>query len=259
MNPTSFQRKTLTAIAGLLILAGGAQSAPTTMTASELAAKLNSLGEEGSSEVRMLMKIQTPSEPEKTALQIQIKERRSESAVDVAYRILWPKNRAGEAVLIHQKTGRAPTGSVIGPDGKQTGTSNTSQSIFGSHLSMADAVENFYAWKNQSLGGTATIDGVKCQILESKPRPEDFSIYGHVRSWVDLRRMVPLLIEKYLPSGKVARKISTTRVVSQGDNLPSSMSIQQPGEPGLTELEGSKLKRAAVFTDRDFTPEGIAP
>ena len=84
------------------------------------------------------------------------------------------------------------------------------EAFFGSDLSYEDLVENFFAWDNQAIVGTETVDRVPCQILESKPGKGDRSSYAKVRSWIDVKRLVPLRVEKYLASGQLARRIDTT-------------------------------------------------
>ena len=65
---------------------------------------------------------------------------------------------------------------------------------------------------------------MSCVILESTPDKGEPSIYGSVRSWIDPRRLVPLRVEKYLPSGQLARRIETTRVVTddKGRSIPGN-------------------------------------
>jgi len=103
------------------------------------------------------------------------------------------------------------------------------------------------------------VDRANCQILESKPGTGDFSIYGRVRSWVDRRRLVPLRVEKYLPSGQLARRIETTRVVTEGNhhNIPANLTVRGSGRNSLTDLDGSRIRRDVTFTDREFTREGL--
>ncbi|MEI9897843.1 MAG: outer membrane lipoprotein-sorting protein [Chthoniobacter sp.] len=79
----------------------------------------------------------------------------------------------------------------------------------------------------QAIVGTETVDGVNCQILESKPGKGDRSTYGSVRSWIDAKRLVPLRIEKYSGSGQVLRRIDTTRVVTDaGHAIPANLSVR---------------------------------
>jgi hypothetical protein len=246
----SFSRFSLVfALASLVLRADAADPA----TAADLAARLSAQREDGSSDVRLRMEVQQPAGTKKETFQIQIKERRTPSQADVAYVILWPRERKGETVLVKQKAGSAPGARQVSPDGKASDVS-MSDSVFGSDLAIADTIENFFSWKNQSIVGTDTVDRVSCQILESKPGPGDFSVYGKVRSWVDPRRMVPLRVEKYLPSGELARRIETTRVVPQGShgNLPANLTVTVAGGNSATELDGSRINRDVVFSDQDF-------
>ena len=101
------------------------------------------------------------------------------------------------------------------------------------------------------------MDGVECQILESKPGKAK-SIYGSVKTWVDPRRVVPLRVEKFSSSGKAVRRIDTLRVVpSDGRQIPANLTVRGPTTSGGTVLDGSKIRHDVSFTDREFTPEGL--
>jgi len=80
---------------------------------------------------------------------------------------------------------------------------------------------------------------------------------------VDPRRMVLLRVEKYLPSGALARRIVTTRVVPEAGrgNLPADLVVQAAEKNSLTRLDGSRIRRDVKFSDRDFSPErsGVLP
>jgi len=223
----------------LLVLAflalTNALHAAESLSAKELAARLDSLRPMGSTLVRMRM------ETAKVTLQIAVKERRSASSDEVAWQILWPKERVGETVILRQSGGRT------------TANQPLDAPLFGSALAVADAIENFYAWKNQSLAGTETVNGAPCAILESKPSDGDSSIYGRVRSWVDTRRLVPLRVEKYGRDGQLARRIDTTRVVADaGRQIPANLSIRDVRKNIATEVDGSRIQHDAKFTDADF-------
>jgi outer membrane lipoprotein-sorting protein len=78
-----------------------------------------------------------------------------------------------------------------------------------------------------------------------------------VKSWVDSRRLVPLRIEKYDSSGKVVRRINTTRVLLEGgDSLPVDLKVYGPGG-SVTAITGSRLKRGVSYADTEFTTEGF--
>src|SRR5947207_8202431 len=80
-------------IAFLMVVAIAAEPAPPAVSASELATRLNDWQQDGSSNVRLRMEVKQPAGA--TALQIQIKARRTKAATDVVYQVLWPKERKG--------------------------------------------------------------------------------------------------------------------------------------------------------------------
>jgi hypothetical protein len=100
------------------------------------------------------------------------------------------------------------------------------EALLGSDLAYEDVIDNFFGWEQQSIVSTQEVQGVKCTILESKPGKDEHSIYGSVRSWIDLRRLVPLRVEKYASSGQLLRRIETTRVVADaGRHIPADLTV----------------------------------
>jgi len=194
-------------------------------------------------------------------MQLQIKQRRTKTTTDILYLVLWPNDQKGRAVILHQKAGEAPTGSVIEPPNKlrPLQPSEMNEGLFGSDLAYQDAVENFFAWKNQALVGAETIDNVSCQILESKPDSSSESIYGKVRSWIDPVRLVPLRIEKYSVSGELIRRIDTDRVArdDRHHSIPAGLVVHGPNKNTVTQFNGASIKHDVEFTDADFTPAAI--
>jgi hypothetical protein len=78
-----------------------------------------------------------------------------------------------------------------------------------------------------------------------------------VKSWIDSRRLVPLRIEKYDSSGKVVRRINTTRVLLEGgDSLPVDLKVYGPGG-SVTHITGSRIKRSVSYAEIEFTPDGL--
>lgn len=230
-----------------------AADAPASMSAADLAAKMSALQQDGTSLVRL--KLDGP----KGTVQLQIKQRRSAAATDVAYQVLWPKDRAGEGVLLRKSGRQAASGTAVtGGVARPIELGQMKDSLLGSDLAYADVVENFFDWGQQAIVGTEVVDRVNCQILESKPKGER-SIYIAVRSWIDVRRLVPLKIEKYTSGGQPVRRMITTRVVTDdmGRHIPANLTIQNLQTGSSTELDGSKLKHGVTFTDQDFTVEGL--
>jgi hypothetical protein len=251
------------AMLGLALLTSSGSAANTeqaALSAKDLADHLSAL-QEGTAYVRLRLEVKEPGGTTKIVLQLQIKERRTHSSADVLYQVLWPKERKGEAVLLHEADGSPPAGSLFMPPDKLSAlnTSRMNGALFGSDLSYQDVVENFFAWQNQAIVGNDVLNRVRCLILESRPGKGELSTYASVRSWIDATRFVPLRVEKYLPSGQLARRIDTTRVVTddKGRFIPADLTVRGPREDSVTDLDGSRIRHDVAFTDRDFTTEGI--
>jgi hypothetical protein len=218
---------------------------------SELAAKLRAK-ENGSTFVRIRMQAGSDT------LQVQIKSRVSDSAADIVYQILFPKERKGESVLLH-RSGNKFSGTLFRPPDsvKQMGAGEMSQSLFGSELSYEDIVDSPFTWSQQAIVGTENVDRFSCQILESKPGKDHSSSYASVKSWIDSGRMVPLRIEKYDSAGKLVRRINITRMLlNGGDSLPADLEISGP-RGSVTHITGSGFKRGVNYAETEFTPGGL--
>ena len=228
---------------------------PATIKASELANQLSALRQNGSSYVRLRLEVKGASSQ---TLQLQIKERRTKNATEVVYQVLWPKERKGESVLLRMVGNRPASGSVFVPPNLVNAIDDLKAPLLGSDLAYADVIEDFFAWDQQMFLGTEEIDRVSCQIIESKPGKSDRSIYGSVRSWVDMKRLIPLRVEKYSSSGQLVRRIDSTRVVSDdGGYIPANLMVSGVRSNSSSLFEGSRIKHDVSYTDRDFTPDGI--
>jgi Outer membrane lipoprotein-sorting protein len=252
----------LTTLASTLAVAcvRAADPAAGPMSAPELAARLDSL-REGSALIRSKLEIRSPDVGQRI-LQLQIKERRTKTSTDLVYQILWPNELKGEAVILHQGQGGSK-GSIIVPNQpvRTIKGSQMNEGLFDSDLSYQDALENFFAWKKQALVGSETINGVNCQILESKPDSSSVSIYAKVRSWIDPQRFVPLRIEKYSSSGELVRRIDVTRVArdEKHNPIPASLTVHGPRKNSVTEFNGARIDQDVNFTDADFAPAKALP
>ena len=237
-----------------LALASPAAETPPPVSATELAARLSTLRQDGATYVRLRMEI---NGAKKETLQLQIKQRRTKAATEVVYQVLWPKERKGESVLLRKIGNRAPSGTTFVPPNTTSSIDDFKDSLLGGDLSYEDAVEDFFAWEQQAIVGAEAVDGIACQILESKPGKGERSIYGRVRSWIDIRRLVPLKVEKYSASGQLLRRIETTKVVSDaGHYLPANLTVRNL-RGGSTDLDGSRIKHDVSYSDRDFTADGL--
>ncbi|MFV1994192.1 MAG: outer membrane lipoprotein-sorting protein, partial [Verrucomicrobiales bacterium] len=176
-----------------------------TVSATDVAARLATAVTDGDSATRLRLKIEAAQGGDPTVLQVQVKARRVAGKSEVVYQVLWPKDRKGQAFLIQQEGNRAPTGFVYSPPKTLTTltAARMKESVFGSDLAYQDVVENFFRWEKQGFSGKETVDRVECLILESRPGSKDSTSYGMVRSWIDLRRLVALRVEKYDSAGKL--------------------------------------------------------
>ena len=244
--------------AGALFVAALPAAEPESSATSgkELANRM-SAGLQGSALVRAKIEMRAP-DGSKQVLQLQIKERRTPTSTDLLYQVQWPKERKGETVILHQDSGGTPRGTLISPTGsvRSLEASQMDDGLFGTDLSYQDAIENFFAWKDQGITGSEIVNGVECQILESKPGKSGVSIYSKVRSWIDSKRLVPLRIEKSSGTGRVLRRIETTYVArDQHDRfIPGKLTVRNPSKESITEFDGARIEQAQ-FTDRDFAPE----
>ena len=244
-----------------LLLAPALPAQEAVPTARDLAASLSAALQDNSSMVRLKIESRAAANAPKSAVQVQVKARRTAAATELVYTVLWPKERKGEAFLLRKQANRPATGAVFTPpDSLRTlSAAQMQEGVFGTDLAYEDLVENFYAWDKQEVAGTEVVDRVPCQILESKPGPGQKSTYGRVRSWIDPKRLVPLKIEKYLASGALARTIETTRVHKDDTDrlVPASFSVRRAGQASLTDLEGSNSRHDVTLSDADFTPEAL--
>lgn len=255
LSPTTRALAAILALALFTPLAHTAD-APPALSAKDLAARLSAIMEDGNSFIRMRMEKGVPKE----TLQLQIKQRRTKNSTEVVYQVLWPKERKGESVLLRKSGTRPASGALFTPPNttRTLDAGDMKEPLFGSDLTYEDVVDNFFAWDQQSLVGTEEVDGVPCQILESKPGKSGHSSYGSVRSWIDPRRLVPMRVEKYSTANQPLRRIDTTRVVTvDGRQTPANLTIRRPGQTSATTMDGSKLQHGIAYTDREFSPEGL--
>jgi len=231
----------------LLVLAAVCFARAGTMDAAQLAQKMSEAVEDGDATARVRLK----SGGE--VLQLQVKSRRRAGAAAVSYEVLWPAARKGERFVLRQTRGGAPSGES---GGQKISGAALSGPVFGSDLAYADVIENFFRWGQQSLTGTEPVGKIDCAVLESRAGRGDASIYGKVKTWIDMRRMVPLRVEKYDKSGRLVRRIDTTQVAKDdmGRHVPAGLTVQRVGAPTVTEIEGTNIRHDVRHEDGVFLP-----
>ncbi|MBP7949186.1 MAG: outer membrane lipoprotein-sorting protein [Verrucomicrobiales bacterium] len=229
-------------------------------SAAELAGQLAGGGRQGSAFVRLRVEVRQLAAKSRLVLQVQVKSRRSPARTELVYQVLWPKERKGEAILLTRVGGAAPSGTrLVPPSGAQPmAASAFANRLFGTDLLLADLIEEHFGWKHQNLAGTEEIDGIRCDILESRPGKGEWAGCATVRSWIDPRRLVPMRIEKYSSSGQLLRRIDTLKVVRQdGWHFPARFLVRQSGQDSESEFEAVRGERGVTFADEDFTAQGL--
>ena len=73
------------------------------MSAAELADRLDAVSQ-GNALIRTKLEVRS-LDGAKRVLQLQIKQRRTKTATDLVYQVLWPNEHKGEAVILHQAQG----------------------------------------------------------------------------------------------------------------------------------------------------------
>jgi hypothetical protein len=245
------------ALTVLVSIAHAADDVPAAISAADLASRLNAAIQDGNSYVRVRLEVTGASQE---ILQLQIKARRTNNSTEVVYQVLWPKERKGEAVFLRQSVNQPASGILFVPPGniRTLDASHMKEPLLSSDLAYEDVVENFFAWDHQAIVGTDEVNGVPCQILESKPGQKGRSIYGSVHSWIDTRRFVPLRVEKFSISGQLLRRIDTTRVAEvDGRQVPANLSVSRSGQNSASTFDGSRIKHGVAYSDREFTAEGL--
>ena len=252
---------TLLAFSLSLISLHGQEPSSPALSAQELASQMDA-NFQGNALIRSQMEIHLPNGG-KRVMQLQIKQRRTKTASDLSYRVLWPNEYRDQVVILHQDAGKAPTGSATVPHQpvRNLASSQMGDGLLESDLSYQDAIENVYNWKYQAIVGTEVINGVTCQILESKPDNSSVSIYAKARSWIDPRRLVPLRIEKYSTTDKLERRIDITRVARDEKHhpIPAGLTVRNPGKNSTTDFNGASINQDVSFTDSDFASANIVP
>ncbi len=229
------------------------------MSAAELAGRMDAVSQ-GNALIRTKLEVRS-GEGTKRVLQLQIKQRRTKTSTDLVYKVLWPNERKGEAVILHQTQG-ASKGSIIVPQQpvRTITSSQMGDGLFDSDLSYQDAVENFFAWKKQAVVGAEMVNNVNCQILESKPDNSSVSIYAKVRSWIDPRAFCPDADREIfiLWRARPPNRYHSRRSRRKRQPIPGNLTVHGPRKNSVTEFNGARIDQDVNFTDADFTPEGIS-
>lgn len=194
----------------------------------------------------------------KTVMQIQIKRRNlSNGASDQLYQVIYPKERLGESLLLHI-TGSSFTGISFKPGGaphKLTGADRRT-GVFGTDLTIDDALADFFDWKHHVIIGHENAGPVPCAVIESKPDRAGSGPSKTV-SWIDEKRYVPMRVQVFEGGDKPVRTVDTESVMrtSSGYYMPTKLTITSSATGAQTTVDGSSSKADVPYTDADFTEQ----
>lgn len=207
--------------------------------------------------IRMRMETSGGGQPN-SVLQVQVKGRRIDGAVDLLYQIQYPRNRQGEGVLIRWKNGRFAGGHTCRPGGvpERLDVKDLFQPVFGTALNYHDTNLGFWGWGKTSDKGSEEMMGVDCRVIDLEPagRPPG---YRRVRCWIDKARLVPMQIQKYTANG-LSLVIRTDDIARADDGrfVAREYTLIRPGGAPTTKITGTRYE-LQEYPASQFTPEAM--
>lgn len=193
-------------------------------------------------------------------LQVQLKRRKTTEGSETLYQLLFPKERKGEALLLRVKGGTF-TGAVSTPgQGKRAlKPSDRTMGVFGTALSIDDAVAEFLDWSQQEITGKEKEGGAPCTIIESRAPKSSASPIKRVKSWIDDSRLTAMKAEFFKAGDQPARTVITHKVMrgSTGYYAPVSFTVTDHTTGASTKVEGVRSDHDVNFTDADFSDAAL--
>lgn len=190
-----------------------------------------------------------------TVLQVQLKRRQTADGTETLYQLLFPKERKGEALLLRVKGGTF-SGSVFTPgQGKRAlKPGDRSSGIFGTALTIDDAIAEFLGWRHQLIGKEKE-GAVPCTVIESRAPQSSSSDVTRVKSWIDEARLTAMKAEFFKKAGSPARTVLTHKVLrgSSGYFAPVSFTVTDHATGASTKIEGVRSDHDIIYTDADFS------
>lgn len=193
-------------------------------------------------------------------LQAQLKRRQTSDGSETLYQILFPKERKGESLLLRIKGGDF-SGVLFSPaDGKRPLKSGDRPAgVFGTALTIDDAIADFLDWPQQQIIGKEKEGGVPCYVVESRAPKSSSSPITRVKSWIDETRLTEMKIELYKNGDQPVRTVLTHKVMrgSSGYYAPVSFTVTDHSTGASTKVEGVRSDHDVTFTDADFADAAI--
>ena len=196
-----------------------------------------------------------------TVLQAQLKRRStSDGGSETLYQLLFPKERKGEALLLRVKGGSfSGTAFAPGQGSRALKEGDRPSGIFGTALTIDDAIAEFLDWQQQEITGKEKEGAVPCTVIESRAPKSSSSDITRVKSWIDETRLTAMKIEFYKKADAPARTEVTHKVLrgSSGYYSPASFTVTDHVTGASTKIEGVRSDKDITYTDADFSDAAL--
>ena len=210
--------------------------------------------------IRAKLEVTDNDSGRKTAAQILIKGLRQGNVGRLLYQVLWPSTHKAEALYIEKSTNGAITGFLFEPPDKVTPLTPSllDHPYLDSDLSIEDLAEDFWEWPSREIRGQEAAHGELCRIREFRPPAVLKTSYSLIRTWVSIKKEVPLRVEKFGPDAHLAKWFIVEKVIRRNNNwVPLITVIQRAGKMQKTTLEISRGSEHIEIPLADFSLENI--
>ncbi|MBX7211713.1 MAG: outer membrane lipoprotein-sorting protein [Verrucomicrobiaceae bacterium] len=191
-----------------------------------------------------------------TVLQAQLKRRPLPEGSETLYQLLFPKERKGEALLLRVKGGGFSGATYAPGQGVHPlKAGDRTAGVFGTALTIDDAIADFLDWPQQQIVGREKEGAVPCYVVESRAPKSVSSPVTRVKSWIDETRLTEMKIELFKGGAQPVRSVITHKVMrgSSGWYAPVSFTVTDHATGASTKVEGVRSDNGISFTDADFT------
>lgn len=228
-----------------------------THTAAELIAGVKGAKPQGGFHARLRME-HRPAGGKPVVMQVQVKKRAAaDGTAESLYQLLFPKERKGEGLLLRAKDGSFSGFTITpGQSAQPLKPADRNAGVFGTALSIDDAIAEFLNWSSHEITGKEKLGAVQCAVIESRPSP---SAKEKAVVWVDESRLAAMKIEMRSADCKLAKTIVTNKVMrgSTGYYAPVDVTITDHASGAVTEIEGVRSQSGLSYTDADFSEAAL--
>ena len=229
-----------------------------TWSAAELIATVKAAKPKGGLLVRVRME-QTKGDST-TLVLAQIKRRdTADGHTEQLFQVTFPKERKGEALLLRTQRGSAFTAQLFTPGQgfKKLTAADKRQPIFGTDMTLEDALADFLDWSKHEIVGKEKVRSGQCSIIESTP-PTAGTSPSKVKSWIDDKRYIAWRIQIFDGGTEPARIVEAEDVIRlpSGYWAPRTFTVSTPAQGTTTKVAGTSSSEQD-FPDADFSEAAI--